>query len=128
MTKDREPNALADYYVRRAPEYERIYQKPERQAELRVVREMVANTFAGRSVLEVACGTGWWTEVLADIARSVVATDVNEEVLAIARTKAINRRKVSFQRFTRPKASEEPQGSSPMKSLRRSRLTGASLM
>ena len=91
-------DALADYYARRAPEYERVYQKPERQADLRALREFVANTFTGRDVLEVACGTGWWTEVLAETARSVVATDLKEEVLAIARAKSIDSGGVSFLR------------------------------
>ena len=90
--------ALADYYARRAPEYERIYQKPERQADLRKLREMIARFFSGRSVLEVACGTGWWTEILADSARAVVATDINEEVLAIAKARRKWLAHVSFQR------------------------------
>ena len=91
-------NNLADYYARRAPEYERIYQKPERQTDLRALREFVAEEFAGRRVLELACGTGWWTEVLAGTARSVVATDINEEVLALAKSKPLDRAKVHFQR------------------------------
>jgi demethylmenaquinone methyltransferase/2-methoxy-6-polyprenyl-1,4-benzoquinol methylase len=90
-------NALADYYAKRAPEYERIYQKPERQADLHVLRESVAATFSRRRVLEVACGTGWWTQIIARTARSVTATDVNEEVLAIARTKPQPRSNVVFQ-------------------------------
>ena len=89
-------NTLAGYYALRAPEYERIYQKPERQAELSVLRKFVAESFAGRSVLEIACGTGWWTEVLATTASSVIATDCNEEVLAVARSKGLSSN-VSFQ-------------------------------
>ena len=91
-------DALADYYAKRAPEYERIYRKPERQMDLRVLREFVAKIFAGRAVLEVACGTGWWTEVLAGTARTVVATDLTEEVLAIARAKPFAAETVSFLR------------------------------
>lgn len=91
-------DALARYYAQRAPEYERIYQKPERQADLRTLREFVAQTFADRRVLEIACGTGWWTEVLSTTARSVVATDINDEVLAIARSKKFGDASVSFQR------------------------------
>ena len=82
-------NTLADYYAKRAPEYERIYQKPERQADLSRLRAFVAASFAGRTVLEIACGTGYWTEVLASTARSVIATDLNETVLALARTKPL---------------------------------------
>ena len=91
-------DALARYYAQRAPEYERIYQKPERQADLRALREFVAQTFAGRRVLEIACGTGWWTEVLAGSANSVLATDINDEVLSIARTKPFGDATISFQR------------------------------
>jgi len=89
-------DALADYYAKRAPEYERIYQKPERQADLRTLRQFVAETFSGRCVLEVACGTGYWTQVIAGTARSVIATDINDEVLAIARAKEIQN--AEFQR------------------------------
>ena len=91
-------DALARYYAQRAPEYERIYKKPERQTDLRTLNEFVTQTFAGRRVLEIACGTGWWTEVLSTTARSVVATDINDEVLAIARSKKFGDASVSFQR------------------------------
>lgn len=91
-------NALARYYAQRASEYERIYQKPERQADLRTPREFVAQTFAGRRVLEIACGTGWWSEVLASAANSVLATDINDEVLSIAKTKPFRNATISFQR------------------------------
>ena len=78
---------LARYYAERAPEYERIYAKPERQADLAKMREFIRREFADKHVLEVACGTGYWTEVLASSAASVYATDINEEVLAIAGAK-----------------------------------------
>ena len=78
---------LVRYYAQRAGEYERVYQKPERQIELQKLKVYIERTFAGLDVLEVACGTGYWTEVLARSAASVVATDITEEVLAIARSK-----------------------------------------
>jgi ubiquinone/menaquinone biosynthesis C-methylase UbiE len=90
--------SMVSYYAKRAKEYERIYQKPERQADLRQLREWVENMFTGADVLEVACGTGYWTEILARLAASVCATDINEEVLAIARSKAIDKRKVVFRK------------------------------
>jgi SAM-dependent methyltransferase len=90
--------SMVSYYAERAGEYERIYQKPERQADLRRLRSIVESTFAGADVFEVACGTGFWTEVVARRAASVLATDINEEVLAIARAKPMDVRKVTFQR------------------------------
>jgi len=89
--------SMAGYYAGRANEYERIYQKPERQADLQRLRRFVGDTFAGKDVLEVACGTGYWTEILARCAASVVATDINEKVLAIARAKDMGQR-VTFRK------------------------------
>jgi SAM-dependent methyltransferase len=90
--------SLIDYYARRAREYERIYDKPERQADLEIVRNHLRELLAGRDVLEVVCGTGYWTHVAARAARSIVATDINEEVLAIARSKEYPAGGVSFQK------------------------------
>jgi hypothetical protein len=52
---------MREYYARRAATYERVYFKPERQADLRAMEAWLGTPFAGREVLEVACGTGWWT-------------------------------------------------------------------
>ena len=78
---------LVEYYARRAAEYERIYAKPERQADLAVLRARIGKSFTGRRVLELACGTGYWTEVIAGGAEQLTALDANEEVLEIARAK-----------------------------------------
>lgn len=90
--------SIISYYADRAREYERIYQKPERQDDLRWLREFVERTFAGSRVFEVACGTGYWTKILARSAASVVATEINEEVLAIARSKPIDILKMTFRK------------------------------
>jgi SAM-dependent methyltransferase len=78
---------LATYYAKRATEYERIYAKPERQADLATLRARIGKIFKGKRVLELACGTGYWTDVIAASAAQVTALDVNDEVLEIARTK-----------------------------------------
>ena len=88
---------LKDYYARRADEYERIYDKPERQSDLAQLRKIIPLLLNGRDVLEIACGTGYWTQFVAARADSVLATDVNEEVLALAGPKAYPRNNVSFQ-------------------------------
>jgi demethylmenaquinone methyltransferase/2-methoxy-6-polyprenyl-1,4-benzoquinol methylase len=88
---------MQEYYARRAPEYERIYRKPERQNDLRMLETVVTAAVAGRSVLELACGTGFWTERLAAAARQLTAIDSSPETLEIARHKACPPGRVAFQ-------------------------------
>lgn len=80
---------MADYYARRASEYEQVYLKPERQADIRALEALLAAPFAGRRVLEIACGTGWWTPHGAARAAHWLATDLNPETMAIAQAKAM---------------------------------------
>jgi demethylmenaquinone methyltransferase/2-methoxy-6-polyprenyl-1,4-benzoquinol methylase len=89
---------LADYYAKRAAEYERVYEKPERQRDLASLKERIRSMFAGRRVLELACGTGYWTEVFAPVAMEVSALDVNQEVLDVARAKSYPPGRVQFMR------------------------------
>jgi demethylmenaquinone methyltransferase/2-methoxy-6-polyprenyl-1,4-benzoquinol methylase len=79
---------LLDYYRRRAAEYEAIYAKPERQADLARLRETIPARLRGKRVLEIACGTGYWTERVARVAASVVSTDALDEPMQVARTKS----------------------------------------
>jgi ubiquinone/menaquinone biosynthesis C-methylase UbiE len=87
---------LEKYYARRAGEYEQVYEKPERQQELAWLRERVPQLFRGRTVLEVACGTGYWTQYIATTAKRVYACDINEPVLEIAREKPVPPGKATF--------------------------------
>lgn len=89
---------MESYYARRAAEYEKIYDKPERQADLARLRNDIPALFKGERVLEIACGTGYWTPLIARQAKSVLAVDYNEETLAIARTKTYPKGNVRFQR------------------------------
>ena len=79
---------LVEYYRLRALEYEAIYQKPERRDDLHALESRLKTAFAGLDVLEIACGTGYWTQRIAETARSIAASDVNEDVLAVARAKS----------------------------------------
>ena len=87
---------LTGYYAKRAAEYEQIYLKPERQADLKILQAKIAAAFAGRDLLEIACGTGYWTQFAARSAKSITAIDYNEEVLRIARQKEYGNCPVTF--------------------------------
>lgn len=91
-----ERDALVDYYSRRAAEYEKIYHKPERQVDLETLKTIARDFASGHDVLEIACGTGYWTEVIAPSARSVLATDASPEVLEMAKRKSYPGGRVRF--------------------------------
>ena len=90
-------STLESYYAARASEYDRIYAKPERQPDLDKLRQRIPACFAARDVLEIACGTGYWTQLIAPVARSVCALDINEETLAIARARMAPSPRVRFE-------------------------------
>lgn len=81
--------SMRQYYAQRAQYYERVYFKPERQHDLRRMEAALADTLAGHHVLEIACGTGWWTPHGARRAASWLATDINPETLALASAKEL---------------------------------------
>jgi len=89
---------LERYYCKRAPEYEGIYYRmdPERDAELERVAEAMKWKFKGQSVLEIACGTGYWTEILAGVAKRVVAIDQSAEMFDEARKKNLSPERVEL--------------------------------
>jgi SAM-dependent methyltransferase len=76
--------SLGDYYADRAAEYDEVYRKPERQADLARLKQLLPPLAAGKRVLEIAAGTGYWTQVLASTAAQITATDLNAETIAIA--------------------------------------------
>lgn len=88
---------LAVYYAQRAEILEQVYDIPERQDELEELQDRLDETLAGHSVLELACGTGYWTQHYAYSAASVLATDINPEMLVLARAKDLPADKVTWQ-------------------------------
>ncbi|MBD3192801.1 MAG: methyltransferase domain-containing protein [Candidatus Heimdallarchaeota archaeon] len=89
---------LRKYYEQRAEEYEEIYNRddPAQQAEKRKLANKLRTFLRDRKVLEVACGTGYWTQFLSETAQSILATDIGEKVIALAKKKSYNC-SVSFQ-------------------------------
>jgi ubiquinone/menaquinone biosynthesis C-methylase UbiE len=81
---------MQSYYAARAPEYDRIYLKPERQADLRAIEQWVRGQFTGATVLEIACGTGYWTQFIAAVAVRIRATDLTPQTLSIAAARVPN--------------------------------------
>jgi len=84
------------YYRARAPEYDEWWQRRGRfdrgheqelewQRQVAVVDNALTSFGAYGSVLELAGGTGWWTERLARTAEHLTVVDSSPEVLALNR-------------------------------------------
>lgn len=86
----------AQFYAKSASNHDRIYDRPERQSDLADMRQHVAEVLRGHTVLELACGTGYWTRLLAEVADRVVATDINPEMIAMAQLRKLPADKVTL--------------------------------
>lgn len=78
---------MLDYYNKRLEEYEAIYAKPERQNDLQKLVAVLQADIKNCTVLELACGTGWWPEKIAAHASSWTATDADPAALEIVNKK-----------------------------------------
>ncbi|MBF5007405.1 class I SAM-dependent methyltransferase [Diaphorobacter caeni] len=85
--QDALPESLPGYYAARAREYDSIYLKPERQDDLRAMKAWLPTRIGTGSVLEIACGTGYWTQFYAPHCQQVLGIDAAVETLEIARAR-----------------------------------------
>jgi protein-L-isoaspartate O-methyltransferase len=81
--------AMEQYYQERALEYDQIYQLARRQNELLQLKTWLTERVRGRTILEIAAGTGYWTEAAASVAKAITATDCNSELLQIASKRSL---------------------------------------
>lgn len=95
--------SLADdvtrYYAERASVYDETagYTDPEAE-QLRIpIKARYQRMFKGHSVLEIACGTGYWTPTVAEVAKSVLAIDINPSLLSQAKDRCKHLSNVTFQ-------------------------------
>jgi protein-L-isoaspartate O-methyltransferase len=90
--------ATSEYYAARASVYDETagYTNPEAE-QLRVpIKARYREMFAGHAVLEIACGTGYWTPTVAEVARSVLAIDINASLSSRARDRCKHLSNVEF--------------------------------
>jgi SAM-dependent methyltransferase len=96
-----------EYYGARAPEYDDWFLRRGRYdggadenrrwfAEVGVVRNALRSFDPTGTVLELACGTGWWTEELASHADQITAVDASPEVLELNRRRLGASQKVEY--------------------------------
>ena len=90
-------NNQIKYYSERAKEYESIYEKLERQRDIPKLINYLQKHFINKDIIEIACGTGYWTQFISKTANYILATDINETVMDIARSKEYEKENVEFQ-------------------------------
>ena len=81
-----------EYYRKRAAEYEQIYYRdvPERRTEIDNEAARLKELVKNHRVLDIACGTGYWTEIMSHSARSITACDLSSEMIIEAKKKSYN--------------------------------------
>jgi SAM-dependent methyltransferase len=80
---------MAAYYRERAGEYDSLYACVAWRSDLAVLKDWLVAQATGKTVLEVAAGTGYWTAIAAPVAKAITATDINVKTLAIAAEKKL---------------------------------------
>lgn len=79
--------SISAYYDARLAEYEEVYGKPERQHDLLRLRQLILGDVENAHLLEIACGTGYWTKIASCSAADITATDISGNALVFARRK-----------------------------------------
>lgn len=87
---------VAKYYALMGEALEDKYLEPDMDEDIDDMSIHLGNVLAGHTVLELGCGTGFWTEVAAESAASVLAVDINASLVDIARERPMTEGKVSF--------------------------------
>lgn len=77
------------YYQARSTEYESIYYRDDaiRQQELADAEQSLVEAVRDKSVLEFACGTGYWTKAMSRVAKKILAVDYSTGMIEKAREK-----------------------------------------
>lgn len=80
-------NPIIAYYDSVAGWYDTLRDdySEEQQEDLQEAHEQISTLLAGHRVLELGCGTGAWSEVLAETAEYVLATDISVNMFDVAR-------------------------------------------
>lgn len=87
---------MAAYYAQRDNFDEEDIENPAGLDALDEIMDTLREQMSGQRILELACGDGYWTDELAEYAEYVLATDINANLLELARTRELPEDVVAF--------------------------------
>lgn len=85
QAKPTNPNAPV-YFARPSTGSDSLLQNPNAQSDIQSIRSCIRDHLTWKRILEVGCGTGYWSSVLGNIARFTTSTDPSEQIIQKART------------------------------------------
>ena len=90
---------VTQYYAARASVYDETagYTDPEVEDLRLPIKTRYQDILKDHTVLEIACGTGYWTSTIAQAAKSVLAVDINTALISQAKERCKNLPNVRFQ-------------------------------
>ena len=96
LSRQQMPNELIEFWSQAAPDYDRVVELQIGPGTRARVRERLANEEPLGRVVEYGCGSGFFTETLAQNATSVLATDLSPGMLAFAEQR-LSARNIEFE-------------------------------
>ena len=117
--QDKDTDAVARFYAKAAASWDDRVLDEDQEADYDEVADGIAPLVADQTVLELACGTGRWTEVLAEEAAHVIAVDINEAMLEQARERDLPDGQATFLQADALNLPDDflPEGVAPVKTV-----------
>lgn len=86
------------FYDILAKRYDKVagYRDMESEKVRNSLKAQFQSIFKGLCVLEIACGTGYWTKVVSKTAASVLATDISPQMIKLAKDRCCDISNVQF--------------------------------
>lgn len=88
---------IKEYYANIANSIDNVYKKNHYRTDLKNISNWLKKEFSNKTIIDIACGTGFWTQKISEIATSVMGIDVNESCIELAKSRHYPRYNVFFE-------------------------------
>jgi SAM-dependent methyltransferase len=89
---------IKKYYSDIAVNYDNLagYEDPNTEKIRKEMKSRHQKYLKGHDILEIACGTGYWTEVIAKTAHSILSVDIDKKMISRAKKRVAKFKNVTF--------------------------------